>query len=64
MLAATGQPLLAVMLLDRVIGIAAIYQPTVKAVAWGALRMLAYSGSRITGGLTAATIDDESSTPT
>lgn len=40
MLVATGQPLLAVMLEDRVIGLAAIYEPKVKASVWGGLRLL------------------------
>ncbi|MGK7903772.1 MAG: GNAT family N-acetyltransferase [Hormoscilla sp.] len=40
MLAATGQPLWAVMLEDRVIGLAAIYEPAVTADPWGGLRLL------------------------
>ncbi len=40
MLVATEQPLLTVMLEDRVIGLAAIYEPAVKADPWGALRLL------------------------
>jgi len=40
MLVATGQPLWAVMLEDRVIGFAAIYEPAVTADPWGGLRLL------------------------
>lgn len=40
MLVATGQPLLAVMLEDRVIGFAAIYEPAVTADPWAGLRLL------------------------